>query len=145
MKAHGIRQLPALRHGVCAARAGISIGLLAALVGGCVVAPAPVIVTPAEQASRLVFTCPNAKTVEVTRAQGGQLAIVVVDGRTLQLPRVADASTERYSNRLQTLTIFGNSATLETLGQTAYGPCVSAYADSSGEGPGRRPRDRDRD
>jgi membrane-bound inhibitor of C-type lysozyme len=65
--------------------------LIASVMGGCA-APAPVIITEAEQSARLVFTCPNAKTLEVTRAQAGQLAIVVVDGKTLQLPRVANAA-----------------------------------------------------
>ena len=119
--------------------------LIAAALGGCA-ASAPVVITDAEQSARLVFTCPNAKTFEVTRAQSDQLAIVVVDGKTLQLPRVASASGERYSNRLQTLQIFGNSATFESLGQATYGPCTASYADSSPSGPGRgrvTPRDRD--
>ena len=119
--------------------------LTASVLGGCA-APAPVVITDAEQAARMVFTCPNAKTLEVTRAQGGQTAIVVVDGRTLQLPRDASAPAERYTNRLQTLNIYGNSATFESLGQATYGPCTGSVAEQYPAGPtrGKVPRgDRD--
>ncbi len=95
------------------------------LLSGCL-QTAPVVVTPQDQAARLVYACPSNKILDVTRVQGNRSALVTVDGRTIQLHRVdSGSSSERYSNRLQTLTLFGNSATLETLGKASYGPCVA--------------------
>ena len=104
-------------------RIGALLAISAAL-GGCL-QTAPVVVTPQDQAARLFYTCPNAATLDVTRVQGGASALVVVDGRTIQLPRdTAMTSGERYTNRIQTLTLFGNSATFDNLGRTTYGPCT---------------------
>ena len=123
-------------------------GLFAAsaILGGCL-QTAPVVVTPQDQAARLVYTCPNGKILDVTRVQGNTSALVVVDGKTLQLPRdAAMTSAERYTNRIQTLTLFGNSASYEALGQATYGPCTAGAASGV---PGytipRQPRSRDRD
>lgn len=81
--------------------------------------------------------------MEVTRVQGGQLAIVAVDGKTFQLRRVAGSAMEQYGNNLQTLNLFQQSATLDSLGRTLYGPCASAE-EQRGVGPRRAtPRDRD--
>ena len=93
--------------------------LIASIVGGCA---APGVVTEAEQAERLAFVCPNGRNVAVTRVNAGQMAIVVVDGQALQLPRVS-VPGERYSNRIQTLNIYGEQVTFESLGQAASGPC----------------------
>ena len=98
---------------------------VAAVLGGCLQATAPVVVTPQDQAARLVYSCPNGRTLDVTRVQGNTSALVTVDGRTLQLPRDSTMTNgERYTNRLQTLTLFGNSASFDTLGQASYGPCT---------------------
>lgn len=124
----------------------VAVGAVALLLSGCP-ATSPVVITPQEQASRVVYTCPNAKTLDVTRIQGQSSAIVVVDGTTLQLSRdTAHKSAERYTNRIQTLTLFGNSATFDAVGRAAYGPCVVQGA-SGGEGEDgpRRPRSRTRD
>jgi hypothetical protein len=111
--------------------------LLAAALGGCL-QTAPVVVTPQDQAARLLFTCANGRTLDVTRVQGSASALVVVDGRTLQLPRDTSLTTaERYTNRLQTLTLYGSSASFETLGQSSYGPCTvsggGGYYDDQGQ------------
>ena len=117
---------------------------LASTLAGC--ASDPVVVTSAEQAGKRIYACPNARTLEVTRAQGGQTALVVVDGRTLQLPRVTgDAQTERYSNRLQTLSLFGDSASFDSLGQGSYGPCSASPVEGSGAPRIKRGTPRDRD
>ena len=108
----------------CVHRAANSVSLLVAsvsMLGGCAV-PLPATVSQAEWADRVVFTCYTARTLELARAQSGQLAVVVFDGRTLQLPRASDPSAERYSNGPQTLTIFGDSATFESVGETT--PCT---------------------
>jgi hypothetical protein len=95
------------------------------LLSGCL-QTAPVVVTPQDQAARRIYTCPNSKTLDVTRIQGNASVLVTVDGRTIQLPRdTASTSAERYTNRLQTLTLFGDGATFESLGRPAYGPCTS--------------------
>ena len=74
----------------------------------------------------------DAKTIDVTRLNDGS-AIVVVDGNTLQLARdTSNSSVERYGNRLQTLTLYGGSATFETLGRTRYGPCSGGEAYDGG-------------
>jgi len=100
----------------------------AALLGGCL-QTAPVVVTPQDQAARLFYSCPNARTLDVTRVQGNTSALVVVDGRTIQLPRDSSmTSGERYTNRVQTLTLFGNSATFDNLGHSTYGPCTMGAA-----------------
>jgi hypothetical protein len=120
--------------------------LLAAALGGCL-QTAPVVVTPQDQAARLLFTCANGRTLDVTRVQGSASALVVVDGRTLQLPRDTSLTTaERYTNRLQTLTLYGSSASFETLGQSSYGPCTvsggGGYYDDQGQPlPARRRRE----
>ncbi len=98
----------------------VAVGLLSACLQ-----TAPVVVTPQDQAARRVYTCPNGKTLDVTRIQGKASALVTVDGQTMQLPReTASTSAERYTNRLQTLTLFGDGATFESLGRAAYGPCT---------------------
>jgi len=104
------------------------------LLSGCL-QTAPVVVTPQDQADRRVYSCPNNKTLDVTRVQANASVLVTVDGRTIQLPRdTASASAERYTNRLQTLTLFGNGATFESLGKPAYGPCtLGAGQAGSGE------------
>lgn len=88
---------------------------------------APVAVTPQEQASRVVYNCPNAKTLDVTRLRSSNAVVLVVDGSTLQLSRDAGyTSAERYTNRLQTLTLSGSSATYDSIGRASYGPCTLA-------------------
>jgi hypothetical protein len=100
----------------------------AVLLSGCL-QTAPVVVTPQDQAARLVYSCPNGKSLDVTRVQSNTSALVVVDGKTIQLPRdTATTASERYTNRLQTLTLFGNGASFETLGQATYGPCTVGAA-----------------
>lgn len=103
------------------------------LLSGCL-QTAPVVVTPQDQAARRVFTCPNSKTLDVTRVQGNASVLVTVDGRQIQLPRdTATTSAERYTNRLQTLTLFGNGATFESLGKPAYGPCTLGAGQAGGD------------
>lgn len=110
-----------------------AVGALALLASGCPKST-PVVVTPQEQASRVVYTCPNAKTLDVTRLQGQASAIVIVDGTTLQLARDRSyASAERYSNRLQTLTLFNNGASFESIGRATYGPCTASDGYSGGD------------
>lgn len=110
------------RHGARIAAIGVTTGLL----GGCL-QTAPVVVTPQDQQSRVVYGCPNAKSIDVTRLSNGASAIVVVDGQTVQLNRDGTStSAERYSNRIQTLTLYGGSASFETLGRTRYGPCTAS-------------------
>lgn len=97
-------------------------------ISGCL-QTAPVVVTPQDQAARLVYSCPNGKSLDATRVQNNASALIVVDGKTIQLPRdTATTSSERYTNRLQTLNLFGNSASFETLGQATYGPCTIGSA-----------------
>jgi membrane-bound inhibitor of C-type lysozyme len=109
------------RYGARIAAIGVTTGLL----GGCL-QTAPVVVTPQDQQSRVVYNCPNAKSIDVTKLSNGASAIVVVDGQTLQLNRDGTSTSgERYSNRIQTLTLYGGSATFETLGRTRYGPCTA--------------------
>jgi hypothetical protein len=96
-----------------------------AMVSGCLQTAPVVVVTPQDQAARLVYTCSNGKILDVTRVQGNSSALVVIDGRTVQLPRdTATTSAERYTNRIQTLTLFGSSASLVALGRVTYGPCT---------------------
>lgn len=103
-----------------------AIGAVSGLLGGCL-QTAPVVVTPQDQQSRVVYSCPNAKSIDVTRLSNGASAIVVVDGQTIQLNRDGSSTTsERYTNRVQTLTVYGGSATFETLGRTRYGPCTGS-------------------
>lgn len=123
-----------------------SVLFAAAALGGCL-QTAPVVVTPQDQAARVLFTCANGRTLDVTRVQGSASVLVVADGRTLQLPRDTSVTTsERYTNRLQTLTLFGSSASFETLGQSSYGPCTASagyYNDDRGQRPPpRRTRER---
>ncbi len=88
--------------------------------------PQVVVVTPQDQAARLLYNCPNGRTLNVTRVQGSTAALVVIDGKTLRLTRDAAAtSAERYTDRLQTLTLFGTSASFESLGQASSGPCMA--------------------
>jgi hypothetical protein len=113
-----------------------TIAAVSALVlGGCLQS-APVVVTPQEQQSRVVYSCPDGKSIDVTRLSNGASAIVLVDGQTVQLNRdAASTSAERYTNRIQTLTVYGGSATYETLGLTRRGPCTaSEYGGPGGEG-----------
>jgi hypothetical protein len=94
--------------------------------GGCLQTAPVVVVTPQDQAARLLYNCPNGKTLDVTRVQGNTAALVVVDGKTLRLPRDGAMTTaERYSNRLQTLTLYGSSAAFESLGHANYSPCMA--------------------
>ena len=114
--------------------------LAAAVLGGCL-QTAPVVVTPQDQAARLFYNCPNGRTLDVTRVRGNTSVLVVVDGKTLQLPRdAAMTSAERYSNRVQTLTLFGNSATFESFGQPRHSPCTAAGVPDSTDEPQQRPR-----
>ena len=127
----------------CGCRSGVF--LVAAVLTGCL-QTAPVVVTPQDQAARILFTCANGRTLDVTRVQGNASALVVVDGRTLQLPRDTSVMTaERYTNRLQALTLYGSSASFETLGQSSYGPCTASaggYYDDQGQRlPPRRTRE----
>ena len=95
--------------------------------------PQVVVVTPQDQAARLLYNCPNGRTLNVTRVQGSTAALVVVDGKTLRLTRDAAAtSAERYTNRLQTLTLFGTSASFESLGQASSGPCMAGVPGAPG-------------
>lgn len=117
-----------------------AIGGVLGLLGGCL-QTAPVVVTPQEQQSRVVYSCPNAKSIDVTRVSNGASAIVVVDGQTLQLNRDGSStSAERYTNRIQTLTIYGGSATFESLGRTSYGPCTGSGSGASSEDGNRNSR-----
>ena len=96
------------------------------MLAGCLQTAPVVVVTPQDQATRLFYNCPNGRTLDVTRVQGSGAALVVIDGKTLQLPRDATAtSAERYTNRLQTLTLYGTSASFESLGQASSGPCMA--------------------
>lgn len=110
---------------------------------------APVVVTPQDQAARLVYSCPNGRSLDVTRVQNSASALVVVEGKTIQLPRdTATTASERYTNRLQTLTLYGNSASFETLGQSSTGPCTIGSApgvpgSTQPQPSGGRGRDRD--
>jgi hypothetical protein len=134
------------RHYIAGWGRGSSVLLAAAALGGCL-QTAPVVVTPQDQAARLLFTCANGRTLDVTRVQGSASVLVVTDGRTLQLPRDTSLTTaERYTNRLQTLTLYGSSASFETLGQSSYGPCTvsggGGYYDDQGQPlPTRRRRE----
>jgi membrane-bound inhibitor of C-type lysozyme len=104
-----------------------------------------VVVTPQDQAARLYYSCPNGRSLDVTRVQGNSAALLVVDGKTLRLPRDTAATTaERYTNRMQTLTLFGTSASFDVMGQSNSGPCTigavpagvpGAASQSSGERP----------
>ena len=84
-----------------------------------------VVVTPQDQAARLYYSCPNGRALDVTRVQGNTAVLLVIDGKTLRLPRDTAATTaERYSNRIQTLTLFGTSASFDVMGQSNSGPCT---------------------
>lgn len=86
--------------------------------------PQVVVVTPQEQAGRWIYSCANGSTLDVTRIQGNTSALVVVGGKTIQLRRDATVTNaERYTNQAQTLTLYGTSATLDTLGRSTSGPC----------------------
>lgn len=99
--------------------------------------PQVVVVTPQDQAARLLYNCPNGRTLDVTRVQGSTTALVVIDGKTLRLTRDATAtSAERYTNRLQTLTLFGTSASFESLGQASSGPCMAGVPGAVPGAPG---------
>jgi len=116
------------------------------VISGCL-QTTPVVVTPQDQAARVVYSCPNGKSLDVTRVQNNASALVVVDGKTIQLPRdTATTSSERYTNRLQTLNVFGNSASFEALGQATYGPCTIGSAPrapgTTADEPSRGRRDR---
>ena len=133
------------KHNIMGWRSSSGVLFAAAALGGCL-QTAPVVVTPQDQAARVLFTCANGRTLDVTRVQGNASALVVADGRTLQLPRDTSVTTaERYTNRLQTLTLYGSSASFETLGQSSYGPCTASaggYYDDQGQRlPPRRTRE----
>lgn len=111
-------------HGASLAKFSGAAALSAVALGGCL-QTAPVVVTPQDQAARLIYTCPNGRTLDVTRVQGNSSALLTVDGKTIQLPRDATlTSGERYTNRVQILTLFGNSASYQAIGQPLYGPCT---------------------
>ena len=132
----------------------ISTSLATALVlGGCLQtphAPGPgmqnrqvVVVTPQDQAARLYYSCPNGRSLDVTRVQGNTAVLLVVDGKTLRLARDTAATTaERYSNRVQTLTLFGSSASFDVMGQSNSGPCTlgAAPVGAPGSAPVEQPR-----
>jgi hypothetical protein len=102
------------------------------VIGGCQTTAPVVVVTPQDQAGRLIYTCANGRTLDVTRVQGNASALVVVDGKTIQLSRDGSiTNAERYTNRVQTLTLYGTSATLDTLGRSSSGPCTIAGASSA--------------
>ena len=133
------------KHNIMGWRSSSGVLFAVAALGGCL-QTAPVVVTPQDQAARVLFTCANGRTLDVTRVQGNASALVVADGRTLQLPRDTSVTTaERYTNRLQTLTLYGASASFETLGQSSYGPCTASaggYYDDQGQRlPPRRTRE----
>jgi membrane-bound inhibitor of C-type lysozyme len=123
-------------------------GVSTVLLGACL-QTAPVVVTPQDQAARLLYSCPNGKSLDVTRVQSNSAALVVLDGKTVNLPRdTATTASERYTNRLQTLTLYGNSASFDTLGQATVGPCTIGSApgvpgSTPEQGRGSRSRDRD--
>lgn len=117
------------RRGWRTSRAAAGLVCAAAMSSGCL-QTAPVVVTPQEQASRIVYDCPGGKTLDVTRLQNQSSVVLVVDGNTLRLPRdTGYAAAERYTNRLQTLTLFNNGASYEAIGRSAYGPCAIGQAD----------------
>lgn len=119
-------------------------GGMGAMLGGCL-QTAPVVVTPQEQASRIVYSCPGGRTLDVTRIRDQRSVILVVDGSTLQLNRdTSYASAERYTNRLQTLTLFNNGASYESVGRGSYGPCTEGGGSDERSGRNRgRSRDSD--
>lgn len=117
----------------------------AAILAGCLQtphAPGPgrptsqvVVVTPQDQAARLFYSCPNGRSLEVTRVQGNTAVVLVVDGKTLHLPRDTAATTaERYGNRIQALTLFGSSASFDVMGQSNSGPCSIGAAPTAAPG-----------
>ncbi len=112
-----------------------------------ILSPQVVVVTPQDQAARLYYSCPNGRALDVTRVQGNTAVLLVVDGKTLRLPRDTAATTaERYSNRIQTLTLFGTSASFDVMGQSNSGPCTmgAVPAGVPGAVPGVQPRSNDR-
>lgn len=112
-------------------RAGAVVAA-AILVSGCQTTAPVVVVTPQDQAGRLIYSCASGRTLDVTRVQGSASALVVVDGKTIHLPRDGTVTTaERYTNRVQTLTLYGTSATLDTLGRSSSGPCTIAGTPSA--------------
>lgn len=132
----GVRSMKSTRSSGAIRLVRISTSLATALVlGGCLQTPhmpgpgrqtsQVVVVTPQDQAARLYYSCPNGRSLDVTRVQGNTAALLVVDGKTLRLPRDTAATTaERYTNRIQTLTLFGTSASFDVMGQSNSGPCT---------------------
>lgn len=123
-------------------RSGTAVAI-AMVIGGCQTTAPVVVVTPQDQAGRLIYTCASGRTLDVTRVQGNASALVVIDGKTIQLPRDgAVTNAERYTNRVQTLTLYGTSATLDVLGRSTSGPCTigSAPAGVPGAVPPREGR-----
>lgn len=84
------------RHGARIAAIGVTTGLL----GGCL-QTAPVVVTPQDQQSRVVYGRPNAKSIDVTRLSNGASVIVVVDGQT-----ASPTETARVPRRSVTATAY---------------------------------------
>lgn len=124
-------------------RSGTAVAI-ATVIGGCQTTAPVVVVTPQDQAGRLIYTCASGRTLDVTRVQGSASALVVIDGKTIQLPRDgAVTNAERYTNRVQTLTLYGTSATLDILGRSSSGPCTigSAPAGVPGAVPATPPRE----
>lgn len=129
-------------------RAGVKLQFamvlgMGAMLSGCL-QTAPVAPTPQEQAGRAIYNCPGGRKLDVTRTTDDRSVLLVVDGNTLRLDRdMGYKKADRYTNRLQTLTIFNDGASYEVIGRTTYGPCVFEGGDD-GRRRGRRPsRDSD--
>jgi len=101
-------------------RAAVAAGM-GVVAGGCLQAAS---VAPYEGGAPIVFNCEGGRSFNMTRLRDEVL--VVVDGITQRLMRdTAFKGAERFTNRLQTLTLSQDGATYDWPGRARYERCTN--------------------
>jgi len=101
-------------------RAAVAAGI-GIMAGGCLQAAS---VAPSDQGPLIVYNCEGGRTFNVTRLRDEVL--VVVDGITQRLARdAAFRGGDRFTNRLQTLTLSRDGATYDWPGRPRYDRCTA--------------------
>jgi len=99
------------------ANCGIAIAVLLA---GCVTrAGVEETVLP----GRIDYGCSNNKVLQISRAPDARSAAVLIEGKTVMLPRGDSAAQEKYTDGTYTLYLDGERAMLEQQGRVLFGPC----------------------
>jgi membrane-bound inhibitor of C-type lysozyme len=98
--------------------------LFVPLLAGCAAATVDETVLPA----RIDYVCANKRVLPVARRSDRQLAMVLLDGMEVTLPRVESAAQEKYSDGRYALYLDGERAMLEENSRVLFGPCASPVA-----------------